>query len=110
MSQQGTTTTIDPAVMLSAAQSTDAQRSVLENCLNSIIKDANSLKSVWEGESAGAYQEAILKIEENAPVVVSILQEYAMDLNEIASEFMSEEQKRKVQNEALPNNIFGISE
>jgi len=109
MAQQGTTT-IDPAVMLSAAQTVETQRSTIENCLNSIIRDANSLKSVWEGDSANAYQEAILKIEENTPILVSVLKEYALDLNEIASSFMSEEQKRKAQSEALPGDIFGLSD
>jgi len=108
MSQQGTMT-IDPVVMMNAAQTVDNQRSIIENCLNSIIKDAGSLKTVWEGESADAYQAAIAKIEENAPNVVNILKEYALDLNEIASQFISEEDKRKVHNETLPNDIFGIS-
>ena len=109
MSQQDTMT-IDPVIMLNAAQTVDAQRSIIENCLSSIIKDANSLKSVWEGESAGAYQEAIAKIEESSPNVVDVLKEYALDLNEIASQFISREAERERNNAALPNNVFGLGE
>jgi len=108
MTVKGTTITIDPAVMSSAASTVEAQCAIIDNCIQSIVKDAGSLKSVWEGESASAYQEAITEIEKNSPVVVSILQEYAQDLNEIASSFLSEEQKRKAGNEALPSNVFGV--
>ena len=97
---------IDPAVMQSAAQTVDAQRSIIENCLGSILRDANSLKSVWEGEGATAYQAAIAKIEENSPVLVSVLKEYVLDLNAIAQSYQTEEQRRKAQSEALPGNIF----
>jgi len=107
MGQQGATTSIDPVVMLNAAQSVEAQRAIIENCLNSIITDANSLRSVWEGDSADAYRATIAKLEENSPKVVSILSEYVLDLNEIASSFMTGEQKRKAQNEALPGDVFG---
>jgi len=109
MSIQGTMT-IDPTVMMNAAQTVDSQRSIIENCLNSIIKDANSLKSVWEGESANAYQTAIAKIEENAPNVINVIKEYVTDLNMIASEFIDKEKGRVIHNEALPTNVFGISE
>jgi len=100
--------TIDPAVMLSAAQTIDAQRAIIANCVSSIVRDGSSLKTVWEGKTAGDYHEAIAEIEKESPNLVSILQEYVLDLNEIARSFMTEEQKRKTQNEALPNNVFGL--
>jgi len=101
------TMTIDPKIMLSVAQTVDAQCSIMENCLNSIVRDANSLRSEWEGESATAYQAAITKIQENSPKVVTAFREYSRDLNTIATGFMTEEQKRKTINEALPGNVFG---
>jgi len=96
------TVTINPAVMLSAAQTVDAQRSIIENCLNSILRDARSLKSVWEGESASAYHTAVSKIEENAPVLVSVLKEYVLDLNAIATDFRNTDNKIKGESGALP--------
>ena len=101
------TMTIDPKIMQSVAQTVDAQCSIMDNCLNSIIRDANSLKSEWEGESATAYQAAITKIQENSPKVVTAFREYSRDLNTIATSFMTEEQRRKVASEALPGNVFG---
>ena len=108
MALQGTTMTIDPAVMQSAANTVDAQRAKIENCFNSISQDANSLKPLWEGMSATSYQTTMAKIAEDAPKIVSILREYVLDLNEIASSFMTEEQKRKAQSEALPSDVFGV--
>ena len=105
MSQQGTMT-IDPAVMQSAAQTIDAQRAIIANCISSIVRDGSSLKSVWDGKTAGDYQKAIAEIEKESPNLLSILQEYTLDLNEIAGSFMTEEQKRKAQIEALPSDIF----
>jgi uncharacterized protein YukE len=100
--------TIDPAVMLSAAQAIETQRAIIANCVSSIVRDGGSLKSVWDGKTAGDYLQAIAEIEKESPNLVSIFQEYVLDLNEIARSFMTEEQKRKIKNEALPGDVFGI--
>jgi len=110
MSVQGTAVTINPEVMKSAAQIVDTQRSTIENCLNSILRDANSLKSVWEGEGANAYQAAITKIEENSPILVSVLKEYVLDLNQIATAFVKTDIDNKAKSEALPSDIFGSNQ
>ena len=99
---------IDPVRMMQAAQSLDAQRTVIENCLNSIRQDANALKSLWEGESANAYQAVMAKLEENSPKIVSILREYVHNLNGIASRYISDERKHIALNEALPSDVFGV--
>ena len=107
MTRQDYTLTIDPVIMLGAATVIDTQRVIIENCFNSILRDASSLKSEWEGESADAYQTAISKISENASKLTSVFQEYALDLNEIAVAFMTEEQKIRIFNESLPATVFG---
>jgi len=107
MASQGTTMTIDAGVMHAAASSIDVQRGIIENCLNSIKQDADALKPIWEGASATSYQGIITQIANDSPKVVNILKEYVHDLTEIASEFQTNEQIRKTQSEALPNNIFG---
>jgi len=99
--------TIDPTVMLSAAQTIDTQRAIIANCISSIVRDGSSLKSVWDGKTAGDYQEAMAEVEKESPNLVSILQEYVHDLNKIAKSFITEEQKRKTQSEALPSDVFG---
>jgi WXG100 family type VII secretion target len=101
------TMTIDPRIMLSVAQTVDTQCSIMDNCLNSIIKEANSLRSEWEGESATAYQAAITKIQENSPKIVTAFREYSRSLNEIATNSMTNEQKLTAASEALPGNVFG---
>jgi len=101
------TMTIDPKIMLSVAQTVDAQCSIMENCLNSIVNGANSLKSEWEGESATAYQAAIAKIQENSPKIVTAFRKYSCSLNTIATSFMTKEQILKAASEALPVNTFG---
>jgi len=106
MSQEGTVT-IDPAAMIRTAQAIDAQRAIIENCFNSIIRDANSLRTPWEGESSNAYRDAVSRISTNSPKVVSVFREYVLDLNRIASAFMTEEQRRRSRNQALPGNVFG---
>ena len=106
MAQSGAMT-IDPTIMLSTAQTVDVQRSIIENCLNSIIQDANSLKSVWEGESANAYQEAITKIKQNSPNVMSVLKKYSNDLNKIAANFTKTDTGVSNESKALPSNVFG---
>ena len=97
---------IDTAVMMNAAQTVAAQRTIMENCISNIIRDAGSLKNVWDGESANAYQTAILKIKENAPEMLKVLQRYTEDLNEIAFSFLTEEEKRKIIAQSLPTDVF----
>jgi len=99
--------TIDPVIMLNAAQSVDAQRSIIENCLRNILSDAKSLKSIWEGESATAYQAAIAKIEENSPGLVSVIQEYVLDLNAIANNIIKTDREAAAASAALPSGVFG---
>jgi WXG100 family type VII secretion target len=106
MSQQGTMT-IDTAVMLRAAQTIETQRAIIANCISSIVRDGSSLKSVWDGKTADDYQKVIAEIEKESPNLVSIFHEYALDLDEIARSFMTKEQIRKAQSEALPGDIFG---
>jgi len=108
MIQNDTTITIDPTVMQNTAQTVEIQKMTIDNCIKNIIQDAGSLKNVWSGESAEAYKEATTEIERIAPDIICILNEYASDLNEIASGFLSEEQKRKVNSEALPDDVFGV--
>ena len=108
MGQQGITLKIDPAQMKQTAQIFDAQLTIIDNCLKSIRDDATALKGVWEGESATAYQTVMEKLNENSPKIVSILEEYVQDLNTIASQFTSDEQKHKVVIEELPSDVFGV--
>ena len=108
MATYGTTVAIDPIALQKTAKDIDTQRSLIQNCLESIKQDAGALKHVWEGEAANAYESAISKLNEGSPKIVSILQEYVLDLNEIASNFLSDEQKRKAKDEALPGDIFGV--
>ena len=106
MPDSGTPVTIDPIQMQQVAKSLDGQRTIIENCLNSIKQDSTSLKSLWEGESATAYQAIAAKIGEASPKVVSILSEYVLDLNDIASRYITDEQKVKAESEALPSDVF----
>ena len=108
MALYGVSIQIDSDHMLKTAQAVDTQSAIIENCLNGIQKDANALKNVWEGESANAYLTAMDKLGEEYSRVVNILKEYALDLNKIALQHMSDEQKLKAQNEALPDDIFGV--
>ena len=108
MDQYGLSIQIDPEHMQSVAQAVKAQSEVINNCLASIQTDAAALKDVWEGESADAYQAAMGKLGEESPKVSSIIDEYVLDLNQIALQHMSEEQKLKTKNEALPDDVFGV--
>jgi len=102
MAQQGKRT-IDTGVMIGVSHTVGEQCSLIENCLNDIIKGASSLKSEWEGESANAYQTAIEKISEYSPTVVEILRKYSQDLSAIAAEFKTTDGSIKTQSEALPS-------
>jgi WXG100 family type VII secretion target len=97
---------IDPAYMLRVANSIDGQRVIIGNCLNSIQEDAAALTSEWEGESSAAYQAGMAKLGQVSPMVESILNEYIQSLNQIASKFISDEQKIISQSESLPSDIF----
>jgi len=98
--------TIDPAYMLHVASLIDTQRTAIENCLGSIETDAASLKNLWEGESAAAYQESVAKIGEASQSIVDIIAKYAHDLKEIAFGYITIEQIRKTASQALPADVF----
>ena len=102
MAQQGLRT-VDTGIMHNVSQTVGEQCSVVENCLNDIVRDANSLKSEWEGESANAYQTAITKISEYSPTVVEILRKYSQDLSTIATEFNKTDGSIRTESESLPS-------
>jgi len=103
---QGISMTIDPIIMRDAAQSVESLCSSIENCLGNIVREANSLKSEWEGESADVYQAAVQKISENSPSVVGMFQEYAQDLKSIADKYITDEIGRETGNETLPDTAW----
>ena len=114
MAQYGVSLQIDPAQMTAVARTVDNQRSIVENCFNTIYQDARKLKSSWEGNSADAYQPIMDKLaslqdnESAATYIVNALKEYVSDLNGIAAGFESTERQITAQDEALPSDVFGI--
>ena len=104
----------DPAKIEAAAGAIENQRSVVENCFNSIFLDAKRLKNSWEGDSADAYRLAMDKLSnpENkqsaAAIIVQMLREYVIVLNSIAAGFDSAERRNKSLDEALPGDIFRV--
>ena len=99
-------TMIDPAHMQQVADSLEGQRVIIENCLGGIEKDAAGLEALWAGDSAEAYKASMAKIAAASPKIVSILAEYVRDLKEIASRFISVEQKRVIASQALPADVI----
>jgi len=104
----GTSIKIDPVKVAAAAKAIDNQRTIINNGFTGILRQADLLNTEWEGESAEAYKKKMRDIRPSMDEAVNILTEYVLDLNKTAETFADAETKLKVQNEALPTDVFGV--
>jgi WXG100 family type VII secretion target len=99
---------VDAQVVLSKSGDMKNIRSSLSAIMQQVQDKIRSLTNTWEGEASTAYQAQFAKIIKDIEEMLHIVDEYTRDLDEIAQNYITTEQKVAQQSTSLPGDVFGV--
>lgn len=105
---------INPEVLSAAARIIDNQRSIIENRLADVLSEVERLKDGWEGGSADSFRLAagrfsgLQSVRRESASITDTLRAYVSELDMLAAQYMSAEQRSKAMGDALPGDVFVV--
>jgi len=99
---------VDAQVVLSKSGDMKNIRTSLGVIMDQVQTKVRSLTNTWESEASTAYQNQFGKIIKDIEEMLHIVDEYTHDLDEIAQNYITTEQKIEQQSSALPGDVFGV--
>lgn len=99
---------VDPQVVLSKSGDMKNIRTNLSSIMQQLEDKIRSLTNTWESEASTAYQTQFGKIHKDIEEMLHIVDEYTRDLDEIAQNYMTAEQRVQQASSALPGDVFGV--
>jgi WXG100 family type VII secretion target len=99
---------VDPQVVLSKSGDMKNIRSSLSTIMQQSEDKIHSLTNTWESEASTAFQTQFGKIHKDIEEMLHIVDEYTRDLDEIAQNYTTAEQRIQQASSALPGDVFGV--
>ena len=99
---------VDPQIILSKSGDMKNIRSSLSAIMQQVQDNVRSLTNTWESEASTAYQTQFGKIIKDIEEMLHIVDEYTKDLDEVAQNYLTTEQKVAQQTNSLPGDVFGV--
>ena len=99
---------VDPQVVLGKSGEMKSIRSSLSNIMQTLKEKVRSLTNTWESEASTAFQTQFTKIHKDIEEMLHIVDEYTHDLDEIAQNYITTEQRIQQASSALPGDVFGV--
>jgi len=99
---------VDAQIVLSKSGEMKNIRNTLSSIMQQIEDTIHSLTNTWESDASTAYQAQFGKIHKDIDEMLHIVDEYTHDLDEIAQNYISTEQKIQQASSALPGDVFGV--
>ena len=99
---------VDAQIVLNKSGDMKNTRSTLANIMQMLQDKIHSLTNTWESEASTAYQTQFNKIIKDIEEMLHIVDEYTRDLDEVAQNYLSVEQKVAQQSSSLPGDVFGV--
>lgn len=97
---------IEPQKLIETAALIQTKHAVIKNKFRDISDACAALTGIWEGESAGLYQNAMAELNQKAPGIESIFLEYVNDLQEISGLMVNVERESSIRAAGLKVDIF----
>ena len=97
---------VDADVVLNKSSEMKAIRSSLSNTMQQIEEKIRSLANTWESEASTTYQAQFAKIHKDIEEMLRIVDEYSRDLDEIAQNYKTAEQRIEQASAALPIDVL----
>ena len=99
---------VDAQIVLSKSSDMKNIRNTLSSTMQQMEDKIHSLTSTWESEAATAYQTQFNKIHKDIEEMLHIVDQYTFDLDEIAQNYITAEQRVTQASSALPGDVFGV--
>ena len=99
---------VDAQVVLSKSGEMKNTRNSLSGIMQQLEDKMRSLTNTWESEASSAYQTQFGKIHKDIEEMLHIVDQYTYDLDEIAQNYITAEQRVQQASSALPGDIFGV--
>ena len=99
---------VDAQVVLSKSGEMKTIRGTLSNIMEEVKTKVNSLANTWESEASSTFQSQFTKIHKDIQEMLYIVDEYTHDLDEVAQNYISTEQRIQQASAALPSDVFGV--
>lgn len=82
---------VDPQRLIGTADEFNGTGGQVKAITDQMVSIIDSLKSVWEGEAAMAYNTKFHQLQDDMDKMYRMIQEHVKDLNEMAQQYISAE-------------------
>ncbi len=96
---------VTPEKLIQTSGEFESQGSQMKRLTGEMLSLINSLKGVWQGEAAAAYQGKFESLSTDMEKLYRMVQEHARDLQEMATQYQSAESGNTEQGSNLKNGI-----
>ena len=99
---------VDAQVVLGKSSEMKNIRNTLSGTMQQMEEKVHSLTNTWESDASTAFQTQFNKIHKDIEEMLHIVDEYTRDLDEIAQNYITTEQRIAQESGALPGDVFGV--
>ena len=99
---------VDAQIVLSKSGDMKNIRSSLSNIMEQIKEKMRTLTNTWESDASTAFQTQFNKIHKDIEEMLRIVDQYTRDLDEVAQNYITTEQRVAQATSALPGDVFGV--
>ena len=97
---------VDPAKLISAAEEFNGTGGQVRSLTDQMITIVDSLKTVWEGEAATAYNQKFHQLDDDIERIHKMIQEHVKDLQEMAQQYITAENANMDTGNSLAGDII----
>lgn len=82
---------VDPQKLISTSEEFGTTGGQVKTITDNMMSIIDSLKSIWEGDAATAYNTKFHQLDDDMQRMYSMIQEHVKDLNEMAQQYITAE-------------------
>lgn len=97
---------VSPEQLISTAGDFSSRASNISSLTGEMISKVNALANAWEGEAATAYMTKFNGLQDDIEKIVSMVQEHAKDLNDMAAQYRNAESQNASDFESLSSDVI----
>lgn len=97
---------VDPQRLISTADEFNGTGGQVKSVTDQMISIVDSLRPVWEGEAATAYNTKFHQLQTDMEKMYRMIQEHVRDLNEMAQQYISAENANIESGNTLASDVI----
>jgi len=99
---------VDAQVIINKSDEMKSIRNSISGIMQQIDDKMRSLTNIWESEASVTYQTKFSKIHKDVEDMLHTVDQYTYNLDEIAQNCITVEQRVAQASSALPSDVFGV--